>query len=218
MEIKTLDGSGVSRVYSLLAGPAGIGKTTQLTTFPKKETLMISLEKGLLSLAGSGYAASEIETVDKLIEALGSIPSWVKYLCIDSLSEIYDLINKEAKDKFTPSQNFQKFDFVKSQLFYILRLAKQLPCSCFFICHTKETTNGLLLEENLAFDGKLPEDIKKQFDLIVHMKMMDDHRVFITSPDNSKIAKRRVSPHLNIDIKDIEEPNLYKLTTKLLGK
>lgn len=218
MEIKTLDGSGVNRVYSLLAGPAGIGKTTQITTFPKKESLIISLEKGLLSLAGSGYAASEITTVEELIDGLEAIPAWVNYLCIDSLSEIYDLINKEAKDQFTPAQNFQKFDYVKSQLFYILRLAKQLKCSCFFICHTKEEKNGLLIEENLAFDGKLPEDIKKQFDLIIHMKMMDEHRVFITSPDNSKIAKRRVSPHLNIEVKDIEEPNLHKLTQKLLGK
>jgi len=225
LELKTLDADSDSRVFALVAGPAGIGKTTQATTFPRSETLIVSLENGLLSLKGSGYAAVEIKTFDRLIEILESeitANAWIKHICIDSLSELYDLINKEAKDKFTSAQNFAKFDYVKSQLFFAIRTAKQLSVNCFFICHTKEEKNGLLLEENLAFDGKLPEDIKKQFDLILHMKMVEDdkgveHRCFLTSPTLSKVAKRRVSPWLNIEIKDTEQPDLYKLCQKLSG-
>lgn len=226
LNLKKLDADVETKVFALVAGPAGIGKTTQATTFPREETLIISLENGLLSLKGSGFAAEEIKTYDRLIEILEieiTANKWIKHICIDSLSELYDLINKEAKDKFTSSQNFAKFDFVKSQMFYAIRLAKQLDVNCFFICHTKEEKNGLILEENLAFDGKLPEDIKKQFDLILHMKMHDDEngqpkRVFITCPETSKVAKKRVSPWLNIEVKPIEEPNLYKLTQKLSGK
>jgi len=226
LNLKTLDAESESRVFALVAGPAGIGKTTQATTFPRHETLIISLENGLLSLKGSGYAAEEITTYDRLIEILEveiTANKWIKHICIDSLSELYDLINKEAKDKYTASQNFAKFDYVKSKMFYAIRLAKQLDVNCFFICHTKQEKNGLSLEENLAFDGKLPEDIKKQFDLIIHMKMHADekgneHRSFITSPVISKVAKARVSPFMDIKIEDIEEPNLYKLCQKLSGK
>lgn len=225
LNLKTLNADSPSKVFALVAGPAGIGKTTQATTFPREETLIVSLENGLLSLKGSGFAAEEIKTYDRLIEILEveiTANKWIKHICIDSLSELYDLINKEAKDKFTSSQNFAKFDYVKSQLFYAIRLAKQLDVNCFFICHTKEEKNGLILEENLAFDGKLPEDIKKQFDLILHMKMVEgensqSYRAFVTCPEVSKVAKKRVSPWLNIEVEAIEEPNLYKLTQKLSG-
>lgn len=227
LNIVTLDDTHSGRVFALLAGGPGIGKTTQATTFPREETLIVSLESGLLSLKGSGFAATEITTYEELINILEveiAANKWIKYVCIDSLSEIYDLINKEAKDMFTASQNFAKFDEVKSKMFYAVRLAKQLKeVNVFFICHTKDDKDGMMIVEELAFDGKLPADIKKQFDLIVHMKMLPDangvnQRVFVTCPELSKVAKKRVSPFMNIEVNDIEEPDLYKLTQKLLGK
>lgn len=226
MQIVTLDAESESKVFGLVAGPAGIGKTTQATTFPKKETLILSLEKGLLSIKGSGYAAIEINSYDEVMEAIDNIKKiapWCKYLFIDSLAEIYDLITKDAKDKFTPAQAFPMRDYIRMRLFHCIRSAKNLDISCFFVCHTKMEKNGLDLTEELSFEGKLPQDIKKQFDLILHMTNYETeegetHRVFKTSPEVSTVAKRRVSPWLNIEIKDIEEPNLYELTKKLLGK
>ena len=93
----------------------------------------------------------------------------------------------------------------------------------FLLCHTKEEKNGLVTEHELCFDGKMPIDIKKQFDLVVHMiKMNNDagveKRVFITSGTMSKISKARVSPFLDVQIDDIEEANLYKLALKLKGE
>lgn len=226
LNIKQLSADSESRVFALVAGKQGIGKTTQATTFPRKSTLIISLEKGLLSLKGSNFAAEEITTYDRLIEILTveiAANTWIKHVCIDSLSEIYDLIGKEAKDMFTPAQNYAKNDYVKMKMMYAIRLAKQLDVDCFFTCHTKEVKDGLVTSHELAFDGKMPEDIKKQFDLILHLTTTEgndgeDKRIFITSPIHSKMAKRRVSPFLNIKINDIEEPNLYKLTQKLSGK
>ena len=69
----------------------------------------------------------------------------------------------------------------------------------------------------------MPSDIKKQFDLIVHLDdiQMDGHeapvKTLITNPSVSNVAKRRVSPWLNVEIADYEEPNLYKLVQKMLG-
>lgn len=223
---KDLADTSKNKVFALIGGDAGIGKTSQATTFPKKETFIVSVENGLLSISGSGFAAEEVTSYSRVIEILEKeIPAnpWIKYLCIDSLSEIYDLINKEAKEKFTASQNFAKHEYVETQLIHTIRVAKQLNVNCFFTCHLKEEKNGLGLEKELAFNGKLPEKIKRQFDLIIHYDRKEDEsgnsqRVFICDPLMSKIAKARVSPFLDIELSSYEEPNLYKLTQKLTGQ
>lgn len=214
------------RVFALLAGDAGIGKTTQATTFPQQETLIISAENGLLSIAGSGYAAEEVKSYDRVLEILEKeVPAnpWIKHICIDSLSELYDLIAKEAKDRFTASQNFQKFEDIEMKLIHLIRVAKQLSQNVFFTCHLKEEKNGMTLEKELAFMGKLPEKIKRQFDLIIHydFHVGDDgkkERVFICDPLTSKIAKARLSPFLGVQLSSHEQPNLYKLCQKISGK
>jgi len=111
------------------------------------------------------------------------------------------------------------------KLFYAIRLARKLlHLNVYFTCHTKDKKTGMVLEEDLAFDGKMPEDLKKQFDFVVHMKDVDFgqnggmQKVFITSSAVSKVSKARVSPWLNVQVNDYELPNLYQLTLKLLGK
>lgn len=230
MQIKTLDGKSNDRCFGLLAGPAGIGKTTQMTTFPKKETLGISLEKGFLSIEGSGYAYGECDSYEEILDEVTNVKTkypWCKNLFVDSLSEIYDILKKELDGKFSAKQNFQKHDQMNLQLFHLIRTAKKIEgVNIYFVCHTKEEKNGMTLEDNLCFDGKMPEDLKKQFDFVVHMKEvnMQGHSepvlTFLTKAgiEGSKVAKKRVSPWLNIEIGDYEEPDLYKLSQKLLGK
>lgn len=218
---------GNDRVFGLLAGAAGIGKTTQATTFPKEETAIISVEDGLLSIKGSGYFSFEVENYEDLVEVLEKrlkSPEyrWIKYLLIDSLSEIYDLIKRTAKLQFSQKENFARNDEIKDKVFYCIRLARSLDMNCFFTCHVKQEKNGVVLEDELAFDGKMPTELKKMFDTVVLMKEVvfdnaQPSRAFILSPMMSKIAKARVSPWLGITIGDYEEPNLYKLVQKLLG-
>ena len=222
MDIKTLDSKDNGRVFGLIAGSPGVGKTTQATTFPQKETLIISLEDGMLSLAGSGYAYAECDSYKDLLDAVTDVPKWVKYLYIDSLTEVYDLLKKELDSKFTSSQNFGKHEQMDLMLFHLIRQARKLSIDTFFTCHVKRIKDGLDVIDDLAFDGKMPEMVKKQFDMVLHLQAdVDDEgnneRFFITSPELSKIAKKRVSPWLNIEVKDKEEANLYKLTNKLKG-
>lgn len=218
------------RVFGLVAGRAGVGKTTCLTHFPLDQTLGISVENGFLSIAGSGVNYLEIDCYDDLILILTkelAKPAYrnVKYLYIDSLSEIYALLRRELGQKYSAKQNFAKFDEMQDKIFYAIRLARTLlHLNVFFTCHTKDEKNGMIMEEELAFDGKMPEDLKKQFDLIVHMKDIafegnqEKVKCFITNPIISKVAKRRVSPWLGVVIDDYEHPNLYQLTLKLMGK
>ena len=221
--MRTLDSKETGRVFGLVAGEPGIGKTTQGTTFPKKETLILSVEDGILSISGSGYAVGEIDSYDDLLKTVQSPPKWVKYLYIDSLSEIYDVIKKELSDKFTRSQNYAKHEEMELKIIHLIREARKLSIDVFFTCHVKQVADGLGISHDLAFDGKMPANLKKQFDLIVHMTTETEEdgktkRIFITSPEKSMLAKARVSPWLNIKINDKEEANLYGLTKKLKGE
>lgn len=225
MTLKQASGNSLNRVFGLISSRAGMGKTTQMTTFPREKTLGISVEDGFLSIEGSGYAYEEVKTYDEILNIVTNIRKihpWCEYLYVDSLTEIYDVLKHELKKEFKPSQNFAKNDEMFDKLLHLVRVARQLPINVFFTCHTKEEKDGLTIVENLAFDGKMPELVKKQFDLCVHLDNVDIEgdsvRMFVTSPNLSKVAKRRVSPWLDIDIQDYEEANLYKLTKKLLGK
>ena len=222
MEIKQLENTVNSRVFGLLAGSPGVGKTTQGTTFPKEETLIVSVEDGLLSIAGSGYAFVEVENYKELLGLIQDPPKWVKYLYIDSLTEIYDMLQKELSGKFTSKQNFAKHEELKLMMAYLIRQSRKLDISVFYTCHIKQEKNGLILEDELAFDGKMPGEVKKHFDLVFLLQTRTDNngqevREIVTSPSISKVAKRRVSPWLDAKINDIEEANLYALTQKLLG-
>lgn len=225
MTLKTADGDSKKRIFGLLAGGPGIGKTTQLTTFPREETIGVSIEDGFLSIEGSGYAYEEVSSYDELLEFVSTIQSkypWCKYLFVDSLTEIYDVLKHELKKQFKPSQNFQKHDEMYDKMLHIIRLARNLDINVVFTCHTKEDKDGLNIVKNLAFDGKMPAMVLKQFDLSIHYDYVENEddqmiRTFIMDPQTSKIAKARVSPWMNVEIGQYEEPNLYKLAQKLLG-
>lgn len=227
MEIKQASGNDIKRVFGLVAGRAGVGKTTQLTTFPIDRTMGISIEDGFLSIEGSGYKYAEAKTYEELlgfVTNIKKIAPWVEYLYIDSLTEIYDMLKRTLGQKYSAKQNFAKHEDMYDMLIHLVRVARQLDISVFFTCHTKDDKNGLILEEELAFDGKMPENVKKQFDLVVHLKdvqfdgKQEKTKCFITDPQISKVSKKRVSPWLGTKIGSYEEPNLYKLTQKLLGK
>lgn len=221
-----LNGQSSRRVFGLIAGKPGIGKTSQMLTFPKDEVLAISLENGFLSVAGSGIKALKAESYEDMMAVLKDakyIPKGTKTIFIDSLSELYDLIRIEAKELFEPKQNFAKHEEVKMKLSTIIRMARNLDSyDVFFICHTKEEKNGIALEQELAFDGKLPEEVKRQFDVIVHMEPSSNpelgDRCLITDAAVSKVAKARVSPYFKADVKPVEKANLYQLTKKLKGE
>lgn len=225
----TADSKGVERVFGLIAGAPGIGKTTLMTQFPVADTLGVNVEDGLLSIKGSGVRIADVENYQDLVTVLQSMNDtknfgWVKYLFIDSLAEIYEMLKRETKGKYTQAQNFQRSDDIRDQMLYLVRLARQLThMNVFFTSHTKLQKVGMGTIEDLSFDGKMPEDLRKQFDLVLHMtKMTDDqgveHRVFLTNQSHSPMAKVRASPFLGITVAPVEEPNLFKLTQKLLGK
>ena len=225
MKIQVAKPKQQTRIFGLICGRAGTGKTYQLTTFPKSKSLLISMEKGHLTIAGSGYAYCEPSSYAELMTFLRTFEQKygdkVKYLYIDSLTEIYDLIKSEAKEKFTLQQNYAKHDYIQEQMMVLLRLCRNMETSVFFTCHTKMVQDGMGQTEDLAFDGKLPAMVMKQFDFSFHLMDEEDegklNRYIATSPALSRCAKARVSEFMNVQIQNKEKANLYLLTQKLLG-
>lgn len=226
MKIKVASDEGQNKVFGLICGRAGVGKTFQVTTLPLKQTLFVSVEKGHLTIKGSNYAYVEPRSYDELLIFLKSFEQKygqrIKYLYIDSLTEIYDMIRHEAKGKFTASQNYAKHDDIEDKILSLVRLCRSFSeTSVFFTCHTKDDKDGLAMVENLAFDGKMPAKILKQFDFSFHLGVREEEgkirRFMVTSPTESKCAKARISPFLKIQIDDIEEANLFDLCQKLIG-
>jgi len=94
MKLMKLDDNNTGRVFGLIAGASGVGKTTQITTFPKEDVLIVSLEDGLLSLAGSGYSYVVASSYEEILAIIKTPPPWAEVIYIDSLTEVYDLLKK----------------------------------------------------------------------------------------------------------------------------
>lgn len=225
MRIQAAKAEEQKRIFGLICGKAGAGKTYQVTSFPKQETLLISVEKGHLTIAGSGYAYCEPASYNELVTFLRTFETkfpHVKYVYIDSLTELYDMVKSEAKEKYTPQQNFAKHDFIQDQMMVLLRMTRNMGISVYFTCHTKRVQDGLTQIEDLAFDGKMPAMVLKQFDFSFHL--MDEEedgkivRYAVTTPSLSRCAKARVSEFMGITLNNKERANLYQLTRKLLGE
>ena len=226
MEIKLCSEEGENRIFGLIAGRAGVGKPHQLTTLPKTQSLLVSVERGHLTLRGSNYAYVEPKSYDELVGFLNGFEKRfgekIKYLYIDSLSEIYDLIRHEARTQYKPSQNYAKHEDIEDKMISLIRMCRSYEkISVFFTCHVKDDKDGLAMVENLAFDGKLPAKVLKQFDFCFHLGIKEEEgkiqRFMITSPLLSKCAKARVSEFIKTKIEDVEPANLYRLCQKLLG-
>lgn len=227
MAIQQLDLSGNSdkRAFILVAGEAGIGKTSLLLNLPIEETLYVSAEKGELSVQGSGYSAVSVSELNDMFQLADMIASSKqKYIVIDTLTEIYEQIKDDAKTRFTVAQNFAKHDDIEYWFMQAIKKYRDLDGKdVIMLCHVKDEKNGPILEKELCFQGQLPSKVRKQFDVCIHYDFIKNkegvsERKFITSPQISKLAKCRISPYLNVKVNDIESPNIYEFIKKLKGE
>ena len=87
----------------LVYGPSGAGKTTLCTTTGNpEEMLVLSAESGLLSIRDSGVQCATIKSVQDLREAqafLAKGKHGFKWVCLDSISEIGEVLLAEEKEK-----------------------------------------------------------------------------------------------------------------------
>jgi len=226
MQFKNTKEVSSSRFIAVIAGPSGIGKTSQVRYLPEDETLIISAEAGLLCLQGTNYAVAEVKTTDDLAEVydfLTKDPPQFKYVFIDSLTEICKIILEEKKND--PKYQDPKFirnlygDYGEQGLKLIKVFRDLTQYSVIFTCLDELDKDGVMTVEDYNIPGNMiKKDLKSLFDLVLHMKIHKDpetqesKRVFLTDESVSRLAKDR-SGKLEL----VEDANIGNIISKVLG-
>lgn len=99
IQLKNTKALASNGVKVLVYGFAGAGKTSLIATCP--DPIILSAEGGLLSIAGTDIPYIEISTMDDLRDAYewckSEEASQFKTICIDSISEIAEVVLNHAK-------------------------------------------------------------------------------------------------------------------------
>lgn len=219
-----------NRIFGMIAGPSGVGKTFLSSTIPTDETLFASAEAGTMCLSSKGIkidtvTISSMNDMKELYINLTTNESWkkkYKHIYIDSLTEIGEKMVAELKlDPKLSADNMAlklwgKYsdDFTK-----LIKAFRDInhPYNFWFTCLNKFEKDGLELKEEFNFPGsKVKDNVKSWFDIVLKYDVFESegvkHRKLITDDAISRLAKDR-SGNLN----KYEEPNLGLIMKKILG-
>lgn len=205
-------------------GESGIGKTTLCATAPTP--LIISAEKGLLSLSHVDIPVIEVDSFKALTEAY----KWVtgskeseqyETICVDSISDLAEVLLAEYKPQFKDGRQaygkmgedvaeaIRRFrDLEDKNVYIIAKIKRQVDESTGFVSYVPSIPGQAMLQ-NLPYF----------FDLVFVMRHMkhpetkEKGRFIQTEGDAQFIAKDR-SNKLN----KIEVPDLGAIISKMKGE
>jgi hypothetical protein len=109
IKIQTTRNVHVEGIKIVVYGSSGVGKTILCSTAPKP--IIISAERGLLSLSQMDIPFIEVKTLQDIQDAYNMVKKDAEYetICIDSLSEISEtVLNEHKKDVVDGRQAYMK--------------------------------------------------------------------------------------------------------------
>ena len=212
-------------VKMIIYGDSGVGKTTLCSTAPKP--IIISAEKGLLSLAEFDLPVIEITSIEELDEAYDwCMANKDKYetICLDSITEIAEICLAELQIKYADGRKqygelqaeipkkIRRFrDINKKHVMFIAQIDR-FEDAYSGISSFKPSMPGKYLVKKAPFF----------FDEVLALRIgemrkedggSEEYRYLQTQPDLQYHAKDR-SGKLN----KIERPNLKMIINKVMGK
>lgn len=211
-----------SPIQVLCYGESGSGKTELCGTLTNQ--IIISHEKGLLTLADQKIPVIEVECVADVLEALTFVrdsadAQQFKTICIDSLSDIAEGMLMEYKKQTTSAP--QAYGQMADSIIDLIRGFRKLEDKNIFVtCKI-----GVLLDtysNTTTLGPRLPGksaslDLAYMFDEVFALRINQDGetqtRYIQTQQDIQYIAKDR-SKKLN----PLEEPNLTNIFNKIRGE
>lgn len=182
-------------VNVIVYGDSGVGKTSLVKSLPESDTLVVSLEDGLLSLKGHKYDYVNAKTVAQVLEIVQSDAiNKYKTVVIDSITELSQNTYLDLKKKYSDPKMAMKLwgDFSEqfSVLFKTLRrlekniLAIALP-------RDKEDEAGVLIKKPDVY-GKSSDRIIAWFDECFYMYVdKEGNRKLLTETSKNVQAKDR---------------------------
>tara|TARA_R100000664_G_scaffold16306_1_gene25046 strand:- start:779 stop:1495 length:717 start_codon:yes stop_codon:yes gene_type:complete len=205
----------------LIYGQAGAGKTYSTQSMPGK-VLVISAEAGLLSIKDapnvSAIEVSSIEDLREVYEALSSGELSFDSVCLDSVSEISEILLVHEKTKNKDGR--MAYQNVSEAVTSLMRSFRDLDMHVLFLCKEgKENNDGIFLFGPKMASKPLGEAITYFFDEVLALRVYDD-----VDENGDSVIKRALQTriHGGYTAKDrsgkldkFEEPNLTALIEKL---
>ena len=220
-EIKNTRDAHTDGVKILLFGASGLGKTTMLGTLSGK-TLILSAESGLLVLRDKDVDVIDIDSVEKLGAIYIALKNGeLKYdnVCLDSLSEIGEMIVKEldADDYYgDPSNTFPMWKEYSKKMISIAKSFRDLKGINIVLTALAEPVeaNGSIKYLPMIPAKKAQAKLVSLFDEVYYYSFnKDKQRVLHTSGSNMYEAKSRIG--LNSDIVVEEDVSLGSIIDTL---
>lgn len=223
MEIKTTQGLHSEQVKMLIYGQSGIGKTSLLGTMPAAETLIVSAESGLLCLADKAIDVTEVKSYDAVRAVYAYLAKnedegKYKYIAIDSLTEISDLLVKhlKAKDEYkNPSNVLKMWGEFSDTMIGLVKAFRDLPRHVAFSALSDDVNDGGIITKHPLISGnKAQKLLSSFFDEVFYLSInQDNEREVFTQPTHSFIAKDRSGK-----LASFEAPDLTQIIAKIQGK
>jgi len=206
-------------VNCLVYGVSGVGKTVLSSTAPRP--IIMSAEGGLLSIASKDIPVIEVKTLDQVEQAI----EWLKTksgdydtVCIDSLSEIGEVILADMKSKFADGR--AAYGHMNDEVASIVRRLKDLPFNTYFICKQAYVEDEVGVSRYMpGMPGKtMTQNIPYMLDLVLCMRIGKDtdgkdYRYLQCQPDVKYDAKDRSG-----NLGKIQRPDLEQLFKRAKGE
>lgn len=197
-------------IFALICGKSGAGKTHALGTLPNDETLILSLESGLLTLKDKNIDVWKIETVEDLSEAYQELKKGTdyKYVCIDSLTELSDMAFASLKPQFKKSQTYALYDEFSTRMTMFIKAFRDLYQYHIFVTTLlKDTEEGYVIDvAQKSLGNRLPAYF--DFTFLVKAFEKDGKTTRALVSDNSildflKSRSRVVDGYEKVDLTDL---------------
>jgi len=222
MKILNTNDIAATRAAMLVVGPSGIGKTSLVKELPESETLIISMESGLLCLQGTNYPVIEVKTRDELNEVCAFLQTSTlyKYIFIDSLTELGQLVLAELKQDpklADPKNSFLLWGKYAELVTAYIKFFRDLDANVVMTCLEGTGEDGL--EKICTFNipgASIKDNIKSWFDICLVYKIFQNDnkekfRKLVTSQEDHSLAKDRSGK-----LRPYEAPNLRDIFSKIL--
>ncbi len=228
--LKSTLGGGADGVKGLVYGESGAGKTHLIRTLVKEgKTIILSTEKGLLSLVDVDIPYLSIDSMDDLGEAytfLVSDPEGVKFVnvALDSITDIAEVCLNAEKKKSTDGR--QSYGALADKMGEMIRAFRDLPGrNILFTAQLDKVTDekGRILYGPSMPGKTLTQQLPYFFDLLLALRVesvadetapggVKIMRMFQTQTDGLWQAKNRGG---RLDM--WEEPDLGAVIRKVRG-
>lgn len=184
----------------LVYGGAGLGKTKLCSTAP--DPFLISAEGGELSLANVSMPMTKIKNIDQLNEvydwfASGGDGGRFKTICIDSLTEIAEVVLNKAKA--TVKDPRQAYGELIDKMEILIRGFRDLPGRNIYMSAkmepSKDEMTGIIKYGPSMPGAKLGVKLPYYFDEVFHLAIGK-------TPDGTPFRFLRTQPDFQYDAKD----------------